>query len=91
MKPRMVPSQNSRYSCENLSTFLSNKDFRKHYNKSLDTIKKYKNLEANNWFLSQCISEEIVPKSFANKNTIKTGKSGDFINECSSWTENQCL
>ena len=53
MKPAKVPSQNSGYDCENISTFLSNPVFRKLYNKSLDTVKKYKNIEANNWFLSQ--------------------------------------
>ena len=60
----MTPSQGSCHTDEDLSTFLSNKEFRKLYNNLLGVTKKYQNSSANNWFLGQCISESVVPKTF---------------------------
>ena len=42
MKPAQVPSTNSGFDCENISTFLENKDFRKLYIQYCNT--KYKGL-----------------------------------------------
>ena len=46
-----TPSQSSCQYKEDLSTFLSNKEFRKQYNNMLGVNKKYQRLCANNWFL----------------------------------------
>ena len=70
MKPLQVPSQDSSRNGETLSTFLWNKGFRKLYNKLLETVRKYRFLEANNWFLMKCLEEELIPKSFLVKNKV---------------------
>ena len=60
----MIPSQNSSQNMENLSTFLSNSDFRKLYNKTIGLVKKYQYLCANNWFIQECINKNLVPSTF---------------------------
>ena len=59
-----TPSQNSGYNVEDLSTFLANSEFRKLYNRMLSTAKKYNHVSACNWFLNECLSANIVPKTF---------------------------
>ena len=75
MRPS-APSESSRQNIEDLSTFLSNSDHRKMYNKCLNFTKKYQNLCARNWFLEKCISENLIPNDFkirkkTNDSTIK--------------------
>ena len=60
----MTPSQDSCQTNQDLSTFLSNKDFRKLYNQMLGINKKFQIATARNWFLEQCIAENVVPKTF---------------------------
>ena len=79
----MAPSQNSTQNHETLSTFLQNIEFRKLYNQLLTSIRKYKFLEANNWFLSKCLEEKIIPKSFRVKNKAHNS-SKEFENR---WTD----
>ena len=64
----MAPSQNPIQNKETLSTFLENLEFRKLYNQLLAKLRKYRFLEANNWFLSKCLEQKIIPTSFKVKN-----------------------
>ena len=71
-----APSESSGQNNQDLSTFLSNLDYRKLYNKSLNFTKKYQNLRAKNWFLEKCVSETLIPNDFkirnkSNESTIK--------------------
>ena len=67
MRPA-VPSESSCPNYENLSTFLSNQDYRKLYNKTLSICKKFHNFRSKNWFLEQCLVENLVPSTFKIKN-----------------------
>ena len=75
MWSKQTPSQNSSQNNEDLSNFLSNDDFRKLYNKTLGCNKKYQNAVANNWFLQECIKNEIVPRTFRISNQPHTKSS----------------
>ena len=88
MKPQ-VPSLDS--SQETLSTFLANDDYRKSWNILLDTAKQYRNLEANNWFLSQCIALNTIPQSFVSSCKAKNNKSSSFKKEWSEQLKHQSL
>ena len=72
MKPLQIPPLDPSQST--LSTFFSNPDFRKLYNKLLDTAKQWKNMEALIWFLGQCLTHKVVPESSVPK-TSKPPKS----------------
>ena len=83
----MAPSQSSNQNDETLSKFLSNLEFRKLYNQLLTKLRKYRYLEANNWFLSKCLEEQIIPKSF--KVTYKVQNSSkEFLDRWTDTTKN---
>ena len=88
MKPQ-VPSLDS--SQETLSTFLANDDYRKLWNILLDTAKNYRNLEANNWFLSQCVALNAIPQSFVSSCKAKSNKSSSFKKDWSEQLKHQSL
>ena len=71
---------------ETLSKFLENIEFRKLYNQLLTKLKKYRFLEANNWFLSKCLEDEIIPKSFQVKNKAQNS-SKEFVNKWADTTK----
>ena len=65
MRPIQVPSnQNPSQSDDKLFEFLSNEEYRKKYNQLLGQTRTFQNLCANNSFLSKCLEEKLVPKSF---------------------------
>ena len=69
MRPFTVPSiQNPSQNNNELSTFLSNNENRKLYNQTIGKIKKFQNICASNQFLSQCIHEELIPRTFNIRN-----------------------
>ena len=86
----MAPSQNSVQKHETLSKFLENLEFRKLYNKLLTGVRKYRFMEANNWFLSKCLENRIIPKSFVVKNKAQNS-SKDFVNKWTDTTKNTSL
>ena len=66
----MTPSQEclSRVLHTNLSDFLSNKPLRKLYFKTVNISRKLSKLHGTIWFLSQCLEENLIPKTFRIKN-----------------------
>ena len=89
MKPLQVPSLDS--SQLTLSTFFSNPDFRKLYNKLLDTLKQWKNLEALTWFLEQCLRHKVIPESFKSKAKPKNSSSKSSKDEWNQATLDHSL
>ena len=47
-------------------------------------------MEANNWFLSKCLENRIIPKSFLVKNKAQNS-SKDFVNKWTDTTKNASL
>ena len=90
MKP-FAPSSGSKGFTSHLYNFLANPDYRKLYNKFLDKTKQLKNLEANNWFLKQCLELKVIPQSFKAKQKAKDSKSDHFKQEFSKTLEKQSL
>ena len=90
MKPKTAPSQSSVQNDETLSTFLENLEFRKLYNQLLTKLRKYRYLEANNWFLSKCLEQQIIPKSFQIKNQTQNS-SKEFVNKWAVTTKNASI
>ena len=90
MKP-FAPSSGSKGFTSQLYKFLANPDYRKLYNKFLDKTKQLKNLEANNWFLKQCLELKVIPQSFKAKQKAKDSKSDHFKQEFSKTLEKQSL
>ena len=88
MKPQ-VPSRDS--SQDTLSTFLAIPVFRKLWIELLDSTKKLKNLEANVWFLVQCLNFNVIPQSFVSKIKPKNSKSFSFKKEWSNVLHRQAL
>lgn len=52
----------------NLSDFLSNKPLRKLYFNTVNISRKLSKLHGTIWFLSQCLEENLIPKTFRIKN-----------------------
>ena len=79
MRPFEVPSKSQCQDDEYISTFLSNYEFRKLYNKIVGNVKKFQNKSASCWFLRQCIQEQLIPTTFRIRN--KLHKNGNLETE----------
>jgi len=81
-----ILSENSQYQRsyqdDHFYNFLSNDDYRKLYNKIVNSCRNYHQSVAKSWFLQELIDEKVIPPYFKVKNKANNTTSDSSV-QCS--------
>ena len=89
MSPVKTPAEKlSSQDGQQLFGFLNNQDFRKLYNKVINSCRKWHQWNAKNWFLQRLIDEKIIPSYFRVKNKNHSPTSDAATTASLEWMKN---
>ena len=68
MSPVVTPQRSGQ---DQFYQFLSNVDYRKLYNKIINSVRNYHQSAAKSWFLQRLIDEKVIPNFYKVKNKVE--------------------